>query len=64
MNKHYFELNEGLSALGNYEMQEINGGAGFWETLGYYAGQTVRCFEEFTRSAADYQASLPANLKK
>ena len=64
MNKHHLELKDGLCALDDYEMQEINGGGSFWETLGYYAGQTVRCFEEFTRSAADYQASLPANLKK
>jgi hypothetical protein len=64
MNKNYFELKEGLSALGENEMQEINGGASLWETLGYIAGQTVRCFEEFTRTAAEYQASLPANLKK
>ena len=64
MNKHYFELKEGLSALGDHEMQEINGGATIWETLGWIAGQTVRCFEGFTTTAAEYQASLPANLKK
>ena len=64
MNRHYLELKDGLSALDDYEMQEINGGTSLWETLGYIAGQTVRCFEEFTRTAAEYQASLPATLKK
>ncbi|HTE23885.1 hypothetical protein [Flavitalea sp.] len=64
MKKHYFELKDGLSALDYSEMQEINGGASFWEWAGWVAGQTVRCFEEFTKTAAEYQSSLPANLKK
>ena len=64
MNKHHRGLSEGLMPLEVSEMEEINGGATFWEWAGWVAGQTVRCFEEVTRTAAEYQASLPANLKK
>ncbi|RYY23367.1 MAG: hypothetical protein EOO04_14405 [Chitinophagaceae bacterium] len=63
MNKH-FEFNEGLCSLEVWEMQEINGGSTFWEWAGWVAGQTIRCFEHVTQSAAAYQSSLPANLKK
>ena len=64
MNNQLFELKDGLSPLDVTEMQDINGGTSVWEWVGWVAGQTVRCFEEFTRTAAEYQSSLPANLKK
>jgi hypothetical protein len=55
----------GLTEMSEMEMSNINGGdLGFWGWLGYVAGATARGFYEFSKTAAEYQASLPANLKK
>jgi hypothetical protein len=57
------EMKYGLTALSNDELSTVNGG-GFWGTVGYIIGATAKSIYIFTKSAADYQASLPANLKK
>ncbi|MCA6441341.1 MAG: ComC/BlpC family leader-containing pheromone/bacteriocin [Sediminibacterium sp.] len=50
--------------LSNEELLMINGGSGFWEDVAFVAGRTVRCIWEFAKGAAEFQHSLPANLKK
>jgi hypothetical protein len=57
-----------LIQLSAAEMQQLNGGSADQDTL---AGQLVSFISnsawniwEFTKQASEYQASLPANLKK
>lgn len=45
------------------EMHSIEGGS-LIRDLFYLAGATLRCIREFTKTAAEYQASLPPSLKK
>lgn len=49
--------------LSSHELTTIDGGS-IWGDLAYLCGATVRCFHEFTKTAAEYQASLSPNLKK
>jgi hypothetical protein len=63
MNTNLNELKYELTALSHDELCTVNGG-GFWGTLGYVIGATAKSIYIFAKSAADYQASLPANLKK
>lgn len=50
--------------LSDEELFMINGGSGFWEDVAFVAGRTIRCIWEFSKTAAEYQHSLPSNLKK
>lgn len=52
-----------LTLLDNKAMVSIEGGS-FWEDLAYVAGVTLKCLHVFTKTAAEFQASLPPNLKK
>ncbi|RYG00744.1 MAG: hypothetical protein EOO02_14260 [Chitinophagaceae bacterium] len=51
-------------SLSETELRDINGGDGFFETLGYVLGMTARCFYEFGKAGGEYQASLPPKHKK
>jgi hypothetical protein len=53
-----------LDQLSEEELFMINGGSGFWEDVAFIAGRTVRCIWEFSKTASEFQHSLPANLKK
>ncbi|MBR2649421.1 MAG: ComC/BlpC family leader-containing pheromone/bacteriocin [Sediminibacterium sp.] len=57
------EFNQ-FQQLSNEELLTINGGSGFWEDVAYITGRTLRCIWEFSKTASEYQHSLPANLKK
>jgi hypothetical protein len=59
LNEHY-----GLISLSAEDLTSVNGGSGFWETLGYIIGATAKTIYVFGKTAAEYQSSLPANLKK
>jgi hypothetical protein len=54
----------GLTALNDHDLYHVNGGDSPWETLGFIIGATAKSIYIFCKSAADYQASLPPNLKK
>jgi len=54
----------GLTDMTDADMVAVNGGDSFWETLGYIVGATAKCIYVFSKTAAEYQASLPPNLKK
>ena len=56
-------LNE-IYPLSLDEMQQINGGGGFWNSLGMPINYLTYYIYHFGKAAAEYQASLPANLKK
>ena len=59
------EYKTDLMFLSDSEMNTINGGGdGFWYVAGYVIGATIKGFYVFTKTAAEYQSSLPANLKK
>lgn len=57
--RHSFEC----QSLSSKELEIIEGG-GFWGDLFYKVGVTFRSFYEFTKTAGEYQASLPPSLKK
>ncbi|MET0241926.1 MAG: hypothetical protein ABW174_00575 [Flavitalea sp.] len=46
------------------EMSNTNGGEGFWYTVMNVVGMVARSVYEVSRSAAEYQASLPPVHKK
>ena len=46
------------------EMQQINGGDGFWDSLSTPMNYLNYYIYHFGKAAAEFQASLPANLKK
>lgn len=53
--------------LGSEELVNIEGGTdgrSFWGDAVYLVAATARCIYEFTKTAVEYQHSLPANLKK
>jgi natural product precursor len=52
-----------LKSLSEQELCDLNGGS-FWGDLAYVAGATIKCVVVFCKTAAEYQASLPPNLKK
>lgn len=54
---------EGFSELDRDELKAVNGGS-LWDDFVYIANMTARCFREFTRTASEFQASLPSSLKK
>ena len=58
------EYKTDLMFLSDNEMNTINGGDGFWYTVGYVIGATIKGLYVVTKTAAEYQSSLPANLKK
>jgi hypothetical protein len=58
-----FESFGSLVELSSQELQSIEGGS-FYEDAAYVAGFTLRCLWEFCKTASEYQASLPPNLKK
>jgi hypothetical protein len=65
MKTNFNEYRGDLMFLSDSEMSTINGGGdGFWYTAGYVIGVTLKSFYVFTKTAAEYQSSLPANLKK
>jgi hypothetical protein len=53
-----------LNPLANHELEKTNGGDGVLEWAGELVGKTLYCIYIFGKTAAEYQASLPANLKK
>lgn len=57
--EHSFEC----TPLSFNELAALEGGS-IYGDLAYLFGATLRCFREFTKTAAQYQCSLPANLKK
>lgn len=52
-----------LELLDQKEMIQIEGGS-FWKDLAYVAGVTMKCLYVFSKTVGEFQASLPANLKK
>jgi len=52
-----------LTDLTADELLAVEGGS-FWEDLAYVAGVTAKCFYVFAKTASEFQASLPPNLKK
>ncbi len=54
----------GFQSLSTQDMIQTNGGGNLIYDIFYVAGATLRCLREFTKAAAEYQASLPPNLKK
>ncbi len=52
-----------LTLLDNKAMISIEGGS-FFEDIAFVAGATLKCIYTFTKSAAEFQTSLPPNLKK
>lgn len=53
--------------LSDTEMQNTNGGyedKGLVEVVAYLLGATAKSIKVFCTTAMEYQASLPANLKK
>lgn len=68
-NKIAYELFDSTLALSNVELIQINGGeitkdSSIFHDIAFIFGRTIRCFWEFSKGAAEYQHSLPANLKK
>jgi hypothetical protein len=57
------EMSFGLSYLTRENALVISGGS-FWGDAAYVLGATLRCIWEFSKTAAEFQSSLPANLKK
>ncbi len=53
-----------LTDLTTDELLSVEGGSGFWEDIAYAAGVTAKCFYVFVKTASEFQASLPPNLKK
>lgn len=53
-----------LLPLSENEMIDVTGGMGFWEAVGYIPGVIIGSILVVAKSAAEYQASLPPNLKK
>ncbi len=53
-----------LNPLVNYELEKTNGGDGVLEWAGELVGKTLYCIYIFSKTASEYQHSLPANLKK
>ena len=62
-NPEVFSKEMGLQLMTAEEMRCIDGGS-FWEDVGYVLGVTARSFVEFCKTAGEFQASLPPNLKK
>ena len=63
------EKNLNLKSLTQEQLMIVNGGEMTRDTslaydVFYIFGVTLRGFYEFVTGAADYQASLPPNLKK
>lgn len=56
-------LSKEVQELSLEEMNQIEGGNLVWDAF-YVFGATLRCIREFTKAAAEYQASLPSSLKK
>ena len=56
----------GFQSLSQQDMISINGGEGsnMIRDFFYLIGATARCTWEFCKTASEFQASLPANLKK
>lgn len=54
---------EGVSELSSFQLSEIEGG-GFWGDVAYLVTATAKCIVVFCQTAAEFQASLPPNLKK
>ena len=53
-----------LNLLTNNELENIYGGDGFFQWVGEIVGAGLHVIVIFGQTAAEYQASLPANLKK
>lgn len=53
-----------LNPLTNNELEKTYGGDGVLEWAGELVGKTLYCIYIFGKTAAKYQHSLPANLKK
>lgn len=63
-NNHQKSINSlKLQELTFEEMNVIDGG-GFWDDVFYTLGATARCIYEFSKTAGEYQSSLPHYLKK
>lgn len=64
MKTNTIEMKYGLSALSADELTAVNGGDGFWETLGFVIGATLKTIYVVGKTASEYQSSLPSGLKK
>ena len=58
-----------IEPLSEQELVKINGGqitpeTSFAHDVAYVIGAIARGIKEFAQAAAEYQSSLPANLKK
>ncbi len=53
----------GLVLMTPLEMAQTDGGS-FWGDAAYVLGVAAKSFVNFCKTAAQYQASLPPNLKK
>lgn len=56
-------MNANLRSLTADEALLVEGGS-FWGDVAYVAGATLKSIWVFCKTAAEYQASLPPNLKK
>lgn len=45
------------------ELLAVEGGS-FWKDAAFLFGATVKCIWVFAKTASEFQASLPPNLKK
>lgn len=54
---------DSLVALNQYELCTLEGGS-FWEDLAYITAAAGKCIWTFAKTAAEFQSSLPPNLKK
>lgn len=62
-NNQYRKYSFEYSSLSFNELVTLNGGS-IYGDFAYLFGATLRCFREFTKTAVEYQASLPPSLKK
>lgn len=54
---------DSLVELNQHELISLEGGS-FWEDLARLTGATAKCIWIFAKTAAEFQTSLPPNLKK
>jgi hypothetical protein len=64
---YFMNINSNMQMLSMEELENISGGTGdgsLLDQLTFYVGATAKSIYEFCTTSMEYQASLPANLKK
>jgi len=54
---------DSLVALNQHELISLEGGS-FWEDISKLTADVGKCIWTFAKTAAEFQSSLPPNLKK